>query len=514
MTLLTNLRRVVSLLLLWVALPANSGVAPTAELPPVTTKEALAAIQQAHQSLHEGRYVELDAELGALQAAYEADTNWEYALERSFRRFQFADPELGPPLDQWVGSHPQSYPARMARALYSYQMARAWRGRAYIGRTHPARLELMEEYLKRASRDLEAAVTLTQKPLLAYEVMIGMARYIGAREIARDLLDRAAKTDQYATGPYMAYAMLLLPRWGGSYDALANLAREAGAVSHPKMTWLAAYIGSVAKADKADALWSDRDLVGAMRGYQEAVLASRDYVWAQCGLAGVYRALGQTDNALASAQGALARHGDSVDCLEERAKAHDLQRRQEAVLDDLRSAAFLGSLDSAHRLGLLLTNSGKGVKRDLAEGLHWLERAAYFWNARALFELGLAYENGLGIPANHARSVEFYRACANLKMVECENNLAMMLWYGKGVAEDHEEAARLWIRVHKQGDWHGRHNLEFFFSPMERVGLSLRHGPGMWAWKPLATIGMLILGAILIAWILIKRPFDTRIRRS
>lgn len=509
-----SLRSIVSRLALWIVFSAIAGGAQSTEPPLVTTKEAFAAIQQAHQSLREGRYVELDAELGALQTAYEADTNLEYALDRSFRRFQVADPELGPPLDQWVGNHPQSFPARMARALYNYQMARAWRGRAYIGRTHPARLDLMEEYLKKASRDLEAAVTLTQKPLLAYGVMIGMARYIGAREVARDLLDRAAKTDQYATGPYMAYAMLLLPRWGGSYDALANLAREAGAVSHPKMTWLAAYIGSVAMADKADRLWSDGDLTGAMRGYQEAVLASRDYIWAQCGLAGVYRALGQTGNALASAQAALARHGDSIDCIEESAKAHDLMRQQEAVLDDLRSAAILGSLDSAHRLGLLLTNSGKGVKRDITEGLHWLERAAYFWNASALFELGLAYEHGLGTPANHKRSVEYYRACANLKMIECENNLAMMLWYGKGVAEDHDEAARLWIRVHKQGDWHGRHNLEFFFSPMERVGLSLQHGPGMWAWKPLATIGMLILGAMLIAWILIKRPFDTRIRRS
>lgn len=479
----------------------------------VTTQEAMAATRQAFDALRNGRVAELDAELGAAQAEYEADTNLEHVLDRSFRRFQIADPELAPALDQWVAAHPRSYAARIARALHYYEMARVWRGRAYVGNTHPARMDLMEDYLKRASKDLETAVPLTAKPLHAYEVMIGMARYVGAGAAARELLDRAAKTDPHATGPYQAYAMLLLPRWGGSYEALDKLAQEAEAASHPKMSWLAAYIRSVAAADKADALWSAGDLTGAMRGYQDAILASRDYTWAQCALAGVYRALGQTDNALASAQGALARNGNSTHCLEERANALFQMRREAEMLDDLRNAAQFGSVDAARRVGFLLMEGRNTVKRDVEEGLHWLERAAYFWNPTALFELGVAYEHGVGVPANPSRSVEYYRACANLKMIECENNLAMMLWYGKGVAADHDEAARLWIRVHKQGDWHGRHNLEFFLSPAERVVLTLKHGPGIWAWKPLATIAMLILGAILIAWILIKRPFDTRVRR-
>lgn len=498
---------------LGLTLSIASVTSPAAGPPAVTTEEAMAATRQAHEALREGRYAELEAELGALQAAYEADTNQEYVLDRSLRRFQVADPELGPALDRWLAAHPQSYPARIARALHNYQMARIWRGRAYINATHPARIELMEDYLKRASKDLEAAVPLTAKPVLAYEIMIGMARYVGAGGAARELLDRAAKTDPQATGPYEAFVILLLPRWGGSHEAMQALARDAEKDDHPKMKWLAAYIRSVVAADKADSLRSDGDLAGAMRGYQDAVLASRDYTWAQCALANVYRTLGQTDNALAAAQGALARNGNNIDCLEERANAHNLMRHETEMLDDLRNAALLGSVDSARRLGFLLTEGGNNVKRDVAEGLHWLERAAYFWNATALFELGLIYERGMGVPANHARSVEYYRACANLKNLQCENNLAMMLWYGKGVAADHEEAARLWIRVHKQGDWHGRHNLEFFFSPMERVKLAATYGPGMWALKPLATIGLLILGAILIAWILIRRPFAARTKR-
>lgn len=484
-----------------------------AELPAPAVSQGIAEMRRAHAALLEGRFAELEVELAAVQAAYEADTNREADARASFQRFQVPNPELTPAFEKWVAAFPRSYSARLARGAHFLAMGKAWRGSGNIQSTHPARIELMDDYMQRADKDLRDAVALTEKPILAYQRLIEIARYIGARDAAYEYLVRAAKTDPYAVGPYQAYAALLRPRWGGSYEAMAALANDVAAADHPKMKWLSSFIRSLAMTDKANATWSGGNPAAALNIYQEAIALSAEHNWPQCELAELYVNLGQTDNAIATASRALKRDEFAVDCLVERARAYLNARRETERLEDLRNAAFLGHVRAAKDLGTLLADGANNVKRDMTEGLYWMERAAYFWNADALFEIGVIYEQGHGVRVDFAHAVENYRACANLKSLKCENNLGLMLWYGKGVAANPDEAARLWIRVHKKGDWHGRHNLEYFFSPVERVGLALKHGPGVWAWKPLATIGLLILGAILIAWILIKRPFDTRVRR-
>lgn len=499
--------------LLGLVLSVMQGTSLAAELPVSSASQGIAEMRRTHSALLVGRFTELEVEFGAVQAAYEADTNREADAEAIFQRFQVPNPELAPSFDKWVAAFPRSYSARLARGAHFFAMGKAWRGHGSIQSTHPARIELMNDYLRRADKDLRDALALTDKPIHAYQRLIEIARYIGARDAAYEYLVRAAKTDPYATGPYQAFAALLRPRWGGSYEAMAALANDVLAADHPKMKRLSSYIRSLAMTDKANATWSGGSPAAALSIYQEAIALSVEHNWPQCELAELYVNLGQTDNAIATASRALQRDEFAVDCLVERARAYLNARRETERHDDLRNAAFLGNVRAAMDLGSLLADGANNVKRDMTEGLYWMERAAYFWNANALFEIGVIYEHGHGVPINFAYAVENYRACANLKSLKCENNLGLMLWYGKGIAANPDEAARLWIRVHKKGDWHGRHNLEFFFSPLERVGLALKHGPGIWAWKPLATIGLFILGTLLIAWILIKRPFDTRVRR-
>ena len=500
--------------LLGLVLSVMQGTSLAAELPAASASHGIAEMKRTHAALVEGRFAELEVELGAVQAAYEADTNREADAEASFQRFEVSNPELTPAFEKWIAAFPRSYSARLARGAHFFAMGIAWRGSGYIQSTHPARVELMLNYMRLADKDLRDAVALTERPILAYQRLIEIARYIGARDAAYEYLVRAAKTDPYAIGPYQAYAALLRPRWGGSYEAMAALANDVVAADHPKMKRLSSYIRSLAMTDKANATWSGGNPTAALTIYQEAIALSAEHNWPQCELAELYVNLGQIDNAIATASRALKRDEFAVDCLVERARAYLNARRETERLEDLRNAAFLGNVDAAKNLGLLLADGANNVKRDMTEGLYWMERAAYFWNVDALFESGVIYEHGHGVPVNFARAVENYRACANLKNLKCENNLGLMLWYGKGIAANPDEAARLWIRVHKKGDWHGRHNLEYFFSPTERVVFAFRHGPGLWALAPLATLALIALGALLIAWIVIRRPFAARAGRE
>lgn len=470
----------------------------------------VAAVEAARNAILADRFAELEASLGMAQTAYEADTNAEDAMNEAFRVLQVADPDLEPHFDLWIAQHPRSYAARVARGQYLYEMGYAWRGTAWANKTHPGRFKMMHYYLERAYRDLGEAVTLTGKPVRAYSVMIRAARLASGREVAGELLERAIKTDPYATGTYLAYASLLAPRWGGSHEAMHSLAANMEGRQHPKLLDAGKQIRADVIADKADQSFFDGDRLGALKEYQEALVQHPRHVYANCMLGTLYGALGQIDNGLRAVDAGLKHDPYNTDCLMRRVTLLHTARRTEAMRSDMHFAATLGHPEAIRQLGLMLADGLHGVPADVPASVPWLERAAYFWEASALFQLGLMHERGIGVPINHARSVDYYRSCANLKDVQCENNLGMMLWYGKGTAADHDEAARLWIRVHKQGAWQGRHNLEYFFSPTERVVLAFRHGPGIWALAPLATLGLIALGVLLIVWILIARPFAPR----
>jgi TPR repeat protein len=475
---------------------------------------AVTSLEMAHAALQQGRFAELEHTLAQVQADYEADTNAEARMRQTYRWFQIADPDLEASFDQWVDRYPQSHAARLARGLFLYAMARAWRGHAYVNKTHPKRMEFMDRYLERSYRDLEAASKLTEKPILAYATMISAARFVGGGNFANEVLTRAIKTDRYAVGPYYSYAVMLEPRWGGSHDAMHALAARADTEDHPKMKRVAKFIRSSVTTDQADAKYRANDRLEALKGYQEAVAISDENSYALCMLGQLYHAMGQTNNALASYNRALAVDPNDTNCMINRSAALHLARRDAAMLADLRQAASLGDLGAIRRLGFILLEGVGGIPPDVPEGLRWLERAAYFWDSDAIYQLGQTYERGEGVAPDHAKAVAYYRNCANLKNLMCQNNLGIMLWYGRGTPADQDEAARLWIRVHKTGDWHGRHNLEYFFSASERVRLAFRFGPGRWALEPLLTLAAIALGAIVIAWMLLRRRVGARRQRD
>ena len=66
-------------------------------------------------------------------------------------------------------------------------------------------------------------------------------------------------------------------------------------------------------------------------------------------------------------------------------------------------------------------------------------------NAKAQFNMGLLYENGEGVPQNHAEAAGWYRKAAEQDLAEAQVNLGLLYEKGEGVPQNHAEAARWYL---------------------------------------------------------------------
>ena len=64
--------------------------------------------------------------------------------------------------------------------------------------------------------------------------------------------------------------------------------------------------------------------------------------------------------------------------------------------------------------------SGKDLKQDYKKSLKWFEAAGASGHVFALYNAGVQYENGEGIPADKNKAIEYYRkaAAGGLKAAE------------------------------------------------------------------------------------------------
>ena len=91
-----------------------------------------------------------------------------------------------------------------------------------------------------------------------------------------------------------------------------------------------------------------------------------------------------------------------------------LARLQRAAGSQNAEAAFyLGTLYSP-----LITRQESTVVKGWPEALHWYRRAARLGSARADFDMGLAYEKGLGVPENPQRAAAYFSRMAAISRTE------------------------------------------------------------------------------------------------
>jgi TPR repeat protein len=419
-------------------------------------------------------FMALDSRLNALQSDYESNTSREDDLATAFNWIAIPNPDLEDLFLQWQKSYPESYAANLALGSYYRAMANQWRGSKYSDDTHAYRITMMNEYLEKAVAQLVKSLRMAKKPTFSYTKLISIATNQGNRDAASQWLADALKCDPYCVRPRTAYMRSLEPRWGGSYMAMKAFADAAGKVNHPKLEKAARMYEGWAYWYSGYQKYLAKDYVGALNEYNKALLLDENSS-ARLDRARIYRAVGQVDLALADLSKSLELNPQSTEAHYIRAESLLDKRQTEEALQEMRFAAEFADMSAMNKLGALYFFGNAGVPVNLQEGLQLWQRAAYFWDEYASYNLGAAYERGLGVREDKATAVNYYRIAADQGYEPAINDLGLMLWYGRGTNVNKDEAIALWVAGARKGVWQSKHNLEFFLSLAERFKLVFRY---------------------------------------
>jgi tetratricopeptide (TPR) repeat protein len=189
-------------------------------------------------------YDALDQVLAAYADSVLRDHRVEYRLFDAYAAFAIAVPSLEPLLTEWVKQRPTSAAARLARA--NFFKASGWnaRGFRYSGETSDQQFARMGNFFRLSVTDLEAALHLAPNSVVAYRQLIDLSSSQRDRTASRRFLDQALKLQPNSFVLRMAHMNNLLPRWGGSYDAMARFAEESApyALRNPRINALKGFV--------------------------------------------------------------------------------------------------------------------------------------------------------------------------------------------------------------------------------------------------------------------------------
>lgn len=344
----------------------------------------------------------LETEVGALQAAFEADAGRADELITAFHAFSKLPPSALATLDRWVAEHPRSHVALIARTRFHYDRGWAARGTRFSGDTPRENFTHMTRFFGRARVDALAAQRLGAKPLLAhrYQMLIAMAEgedtYVDIHRRAGDVLAPASVETR------LAGLHTLEPRWGGSMERMRAYVRSARSSVSP------AGARRLDAALELEAARAADDPAGKLAHLDKA-LALDPRAATQCRRAESLLALERRAEGYQAARAGLAEEPEENRCLDVATQASIHAPDHQAALAmlstvvaygradddtyaqrgwrfgqlgkwpeaaaDYRRAAELGNAWSQVRLAELLYK-GEVVAQDRAEALRWIDRAA------------------------------------------------------------------------------------------------------------------------------------------
>jgi Zn-dependent protease with chaperone function/TPR repeat protein len=367
-------------------------------------------------------YAALEGLLGGHQWAFEADSGTSRQLENAFGAFRKVPRSGEAALDEWVGKHPASYAALVARGSYYHAQGLDARGTAFLKDTPDENVEGMRVYMSRARRDLERSLKLTQKPYLSRLLLMSVTRVAGGRRGAKAQYVEAVKLAPQSVELRLAYMSGLEPRWGGSLAEMEAFAAESRA--QLKDPDAAARVAARIPAYRAHERQREKDFAQALQLYDESIalyadartLCERSYVLSQLkrdaeAFADVKVALSKVRDiryCLERAVSAAARSNagdDAIDVLNlvievdprshhaynQRGWKHQQQGRQELAFQDYLASAKLGDAWGQLQAGKFYW-AGRGTREDREEGLTWLRKSAEQGNADAKVSLQQALD--------------------------------------------------------------------------------------------------------------------------
>lgn len=125
-------------------------------------------------------------------------------------------------------------------------------------------------------------------------------------------------------------------------------------------------------------------------------------------------------------------------------------------------AAEIGSVDAQWNLGLLY-NEGIGVELNPDEARYWFEKAAKAGHSRAQFNLSLMYMTGRGVERDFTKASELLQLSAENGYIDAAFGLAELYTVGQGVPQDYSKAVEWFEKAAKAGHPRAQSNLGTFY---------------------------------------------------
>lgn len=117
----------------------------------------------------------------------------------------------------------------------------------------------------------------------------------------------------------------------------------------------------------------------------------------------------------------------------------------------LRQLAGRGKADAQFELGWRLLQ-GAGVKKNEAEAISWLQKAAEQFHPAAMNAMGLLSEDGLGVPKDQKKAFDWFQKSAKYGFPMAQQNLADCYENGKGVDKNPQESLK-WLLTAARQDY-------------------------------------------------------------
>jgi len=131
--------------------------------------------------------------------------------------------------DRWVTAARNSAFAHTARGLQSLARALDIRGSDYVRESASTNLETMEQLIREARGDFEAALAINPKLIPAYHGLLVGAKLVGDRPAIDRYVKAALAVDPADDRIYLDWIGAAEPRWGGSLEAMRDIADSARA---------------------------------------------------------------------------------------------------------------------------------------------------------------------------------------------------------------------------------------------------------------------------------------------
>jgi len=186
--------------------------------------------------LKSGKYAELDTHYASVQKRYETGALHDEELYTEFRALYEDAAANEPYFSAWVEAFPKSYVARLARGTYYYRMAWFVRGEKSIRETPPGQLQQMQRYAALARPDLVASFEMTRKPYLTALYMLNLTTLAGSKEERQKWFEIGTRIDPQNLFVRQRWMFGLQPRWGGSYEQMAEFLADCERQHLPERT--------------------------------------------------------------------------------------------------------------------------------------------------------------------------------------------------------------------------------------------------------------------------------------